>query len=142
MAPVIIEKTFNADIERVWNAITDRDQMQQWYFNIADFKPEVGFEFTFEGSDECRTYIHLCRVTRVIKNKLLEYTWKYEGYEGTSIVTFELSEGDHKTHLNLTHAGLETFPQNEKSFARSSFEEGWTHIITKSLSEYLEKVTT
>ncbi|HYJ64426.1 MAG TPA: SRPBCC domain-containing protein, partial [Parafilimonas sp.] len=45
----VIERTYNAPVNKVWKAITDRDLMQQWYFNIAAFKPEVGFEFTFDG---------------------------------------------------------------------------------------------
>lgn len=27
----IIERTFKAPIEQVWEAITDKDQMRQWY---------------------------------------------------------------------------------------------------------------
>jgi uncharacterized protein YndB with AHSA1/START domain len=29
---LVIEKTFNAPVEKVWKAITDLDQMKQWYF--------------------------------------------------------------------------------------------------------------
>jgi len=43
------------------------------------------------------------------------------------------------TKLKLTHEGLETFPTNNKDFARSSFEGGWTHIIGKSIVEFVEK---
>jgi len=38
--PIVIERTYNAQIEKVWNAITNREQMKQWYFDIADFKAE------------------------------------------------------------------------------------------------------
>ncbi len=48
--PFTIERIYNALIEKVWQAITDKDQMKQWYFDIAGFKPEVGFEFSFSGS--------------------------------------------------------------------------------------------
>ncbi len=59
-------------------------------------------------------------------------------YTGESFVTFELfNEGD-KTKLKITHAGLETFPDNP-DFAKHNFEAGWTHIIGTSLTEYLEK---
>ena len=43
--PVIVEQIFNTTIANVWDAITELDQMKQWYFNnIESFKPEVGFE--------------------------------------------------------------------------------------------------
>ena len=45
--PFVIERTFNAPVERVWKALTDRNETKQWYFDIEKFNPEVGFEFEF-----------------------------------------------------------------------------------------------
>jgi uncharacterized protein YndB with AHSA1/START domain len=45
--PVIIEVTLNAPAERVWQAITEKDKMKQWYFEVPEFKPEVGFKFKY-----------------------------------------------------------------------------------------------
>jgi uncharacterized protein YndB with AHSA1/START domain len=137
--PFVIERTLNATPERVWKAITDKDQMKQWYFDLAEFKPEVDFEFTFNGGSEEKTYVHLCKVTKVTPGKLLQYSWRYNECPGNSFVTFELfPEGD-KTRLKLTHEGLETFPTDNKDFERSSFEAGWTYIIGKSIVEYFDK---
>src|SRR6202008_1608828 len=44
---VAVERTFDAPIERVWKALTDVDAMRQWYFDLKEFKAEVGFEFEF-----------------------------------------------------------------------------------------------
>ena len=33
--PFVIERTYNATAEKVWQAITDKNQMKQWYFDIA-----------------------------------------------------------------------------------------------------------
>lgn len=136
--PFVIERTFNAPVEKVWKAITDKEEMKQWYFDLADFKPEIGFEFQFEGGPDDRKYLHLCKVTEAIQNKKLTYSWRYDGYEGNSFVTFELFPEGEKTKLKLTHTGLETFPANP-DFAKENFVQGWTHIIGKSLQEYLEK---
>jgi len=136
--PFIIERTYDAPIEKVWKAITDKDDMKQWYFNLADFKPEVGFEFSFEGGTEEKTYIHLCKVIEAVVNKKLAYTWRYEGYEGNSTVTFELFEEGKKTRVKLTHEGLETFPR-QKDFAKENFAMGWTELIGKLLKEFVEK---
>lgn len=35
--------------------------MKQWYFDIKEFKPEVGFEFQFYGGTEEKRYLHLCK---------------------------------------------------------------------------------
>ena len=137
--PFVIERTLNAPIEKVWRAITDKDQMKQWYFDLADFKPEPGFEFQFVGGKDDRSYLHLCKITEVIPQKRLQYSWRYDGYEGISFVTFELFAEGNKTRLVLTHEGLETFPETNKDFAKENFAAGWTDIIGRSLKEFVEK---
>jgi len=139
--PLVLERTFNAPIDKVWKAITDKDNMKQWYFDLAEFRPEVGFEFQFTGGTEENAYLHLCRITEVEPGRKLTYSWRYEGYAGNSFVTFELfPEGD-KTRLKLTHAGLETFPASNPDLRRENFEAGWTQIIGTNLKNYLEGAT-
>jgi uncharacterized protein YndB with AHSA1/START domain len=138
--PFVTERVYNAPVDRVWKAITNKDEMKHWYFDLSDFKAERGFEFSFPGEGRnCEKYIHRCKVTEVIPGKKLSYSWAYEGYEGSSEVTFELfPEGD-RTRLRLTHAGLETFPRENSDFAPESFAEGWTHITGTALKDFLEK---
>ena len=138
--PIIIEKTFDSKIDVLWKAITDKEEMKKWYFHMSDFKPEVGFEFKFEGKSEKCTYIHNCRVIEVIPGRKLTHTWSYEGYDGLSFLTMELSPDGESTVFRLTHEGVDTFPQDEPDFARESFEAGWNYIIGTSLREYLEKI--
>lgn len=138
--PIVKEVTLNAPISKVWKALTDKDEMKHWYFELEEFKPEVGFEFQFYGGSEEKKYLHLCKITEVIPNKKVAYSWKYEGYQGESFVTFELfAEGD-KTRLKLTHEGLESFPSDNSDFSKENFVTGWNHIIYKSLKDYLDKV--
>ena len=137
--PFVIERSYNAPIEKVWNAITDKSQMKQWYFDLDDFKPEVGFEFKFDGGSDDKIYHHLCKIVEVVPNKKLKYSWSYEGFEGMSYVTFELFTEGITTKVRLTHEGLETFPQNNRDFARESFTQGWTFILGTSLKNFLEK---
>ena len=138
--PFVIERTYNASPEKVWKAITDKDQMKQWYFDLEAFKPEVGFEFQFEVINEGRRFLHLCKITEVITGKKLKYSWRYDGYEGNSFVTFELFAEGSETRLRLTHEGLETFPVNNPDFRKENFAEGWTQLIGSSLKEFLEKL--
>ena len=137
--PFVIEKLFNAPINKVWQAITDKDKMAQWYFKLEDFKPEVGFIFEFTGGPENGIqYIHHCEITEAIPNKKLTHTWTYVGYPGESLVTWELfNEGD-KTRLRLTHSGLESFPADNADFAKENFAKGWDYIINTSLLNYLQ----
>ena len=138
--PVNIERLFNATIDKVWSAITSKEEMKVWYFDLKEFKPEVGFQFDFmAGPDSGQQYLHICEITEVIQNKKLTYSWKFEGYSGLSYVTFELFEIDDKTLLKLTHSGIETFPNENPDFAIHNFEQGWGYIINTSLKGYLAK---
>jgi uncharacterized protein YndB with AHSA1/START domain len=124
---LVIERTLDAKAVRVWQALTDVEQMRQWYFDLKEFKPEIGFEFEFIVEHEGRKYHHLCRVTEVEPERKLAYTWRYKGEVGVSLVTFELTADGSRTHLRITHEGLETFPKTP-AFARKNFEAGWNAI--------------
>ena len=135
---VVIERILNAPVPRVWSALTDVDQMRQWYFDLKEFRPEVGFEFEFVVEHEGASYHHLCRVTEVVPQQKIAYTWRYKGEPGDSLVTFELFDEGNDTRLKLTHTGIETFPKTP-AYARKNFETGWTAIIGSELKQFVEK---
>ena len=138
---LIISRLINAPIEKVWQAITSKEEMDKWYFKIDSFKPEVDFTFQFTGEGaKGDKYIHHCEIKEVLPMKKLSYSWRYEGIPGDSLVTFELTHEGNKTKLKLTHAGLESFITDSPDFAEGSFAKGWTYLIGKSLPEYLEKI--
>src|SRR5690349_5584307 len=139
-SPFVIEKTYNAPVEKVWEAITNDEKMKQWYFNLPGFKPEVGFEFQFTGGpDDGPQYLHLCKVTDVVVGKKISYSWRYDGYPGNSFVTWELFEEGNKTRLKLTHEGIETLGPGNPDFAKENFVAGWTGFIDQALKDFLEK---
>lgn len=138
--PLVKEITVNAPVSKVWKAITDKNEMKEWYFDLKEFKPEVGFEFRFMGGpSEDRQYLHICEITEVEENKKLEYSWRYDGYPGKSFVTFELFEEGERTRVKLTHSVLESFGTDNRDFAKENFDAGWEAIIRTSLKNYLEK---
>lgn len=136
--PFVIERTLNASIDKVWKALTDENQVKQWSFDMKGFKPEVGVEFKFDGGKEDMVYHHICVVKEVVTGKKLAYSWRYDGYEGESLVTWELFNEGNQTRVKLTHTGLETFPKHP-DFARENFVMGWNDIIGRLLKEYVEK---
>jgi uncharacterized protein YndB with AHSA1/START domain len=136
--PIILERVFDAPVEKVWNALTHKKEMKKWYFDIAEFKPVPGFKFQFTGGTPEHQYLHLCEVTETIPEKLIAYTWQYEGNTGVSHVSFEMHEHEHKTILKLTHSGLDTFPSDNPDFGIGNYVNGWNHILDISLKEYLE----
>jgi uncharacterized protein YndB with AHSA1/START domain len=137
--PLIIERTINAPTERVWQALTDINELKKWLPFWPDFKPEVGFTARFElGRDPEHQYVHLCKVREVIDNEKLTYSWHYEGYPGYSTVTFELLPAGDKTKLKLVHKITEAFPADNSDFSDANFKEGWTYTAD-ALKEFAEK---
>lgn len=139
-APIVMERTYSAPVEKVWKAITDPALMKQWYFDLPDFKPEVGCKFQFWGGDEHKQFLHLCEVKEVVENKKLSHSWRYDGYPGDSLVTWELFEEGRQTRVVLTHEGLESFQGDVyPELAKNNFLMGWTDIVGKLLKEFVEK---
>ncbi|MDQ6608314.1 MAG: SRPBCC domain-containing protein [Bacteroidota bacterium] len=138
--PILLERLFDAPASKVWKALTDKNEMKQWYFDLEEFEAVPGFTFQFKGGPSPdKQYLHLCEITEVIPGKKLTYSWRYDGYPGKSFVTFELFEKENKTVLRLTHSGIETFAKENSDFGMHNFEKGWNAIINTSLKEYLEK---
>jgi uncharacterized protein YndB with AHSA1/START domain len=135
---VVVERTLNAPVDQVWTALTDVTEMRQWYFDLKEFKPEIGFAFEFVVEHEGNTYHHLCKITEVIPQKKIAYTWRYKGEPGDSLVTFELSLDGEKTTVKVTHTGIKTFPKTP-AYARKNFEAGWTAIIGTELKQFVER---
>ncbi|MBK7233941.1 MAG: SRPBCC domain-containing protein [Saprospiraceae bacterium] len=134
-----VERVFDASIKNVWRALTEKELMKKWYFDLAEFEPVLGFKFEFYGGhEEGIQYKHLCEITEVIPGAKLTYSWRYEGYSGNSYVSFELFEENEKTRLKLTHTGIASFPSDIPDFAIHNFAEGWNQIINQSLKEFLE----
>lgn len=79
--PIVIERIFKVPASKVWNAITRKDEMKKWYFDLPEFRPEPGFQFQFSGGPSPeRQYLHLCEIIEAIPENKLSHSWQYDGY--------------------------------------------------------------
>ena len=63
-ALLILEENYNSPITKVWAAITEVEQMRQWFFaDIPDFSPTVGFHTEFDVQAPSRIFRHLWTIT-------------------------------------------------------------------------------
>ncbi len=137
--PIIVEQSFNASIQAVWNAITDINEMHKWYFeNIPDFKPVVGFKTQFNVQSEERNFLHKWEITEVKPLRLIKYSWVFEEYPGKSTAAFEIFEEEKLTKLRLKVNVLEDFPDEIPEFTTDSCLNGWNYFIKQRLKDYLE----
>ena len=138
---VVLERIFNSPVEKVWKAITDINQMKQWYFpQLETFQPEKGFETKFNIQHEGKDFLHIWKVIEVMPMKKISLEWKYAGYPGNSLVSFELFTEGNKTRLVLTHEGIGSFmPGKYPELGKKNFINGWTSFMDKGLKEFLGK---
>lgn len=137
--PIVFEQEFDVPVDELWRAITDRDQMVQWYFaEISAFVPVVGYQTEFVLQVEDRDIVHRWEVTEVIPGQKITVTWRFKDIPGDGAVTWELAERGAGSSLRLTNTGLETFPQDDPLFTRESCEGGWRYFINERLKPFLD----
>ncbi|HTD98126.1 MAG TPA: SRPBCC domain-containing protein [Mucilaginibacter sp.] len=131
--PLIIERTLNAPVTKVWKALTNLEQLAQWFSKLDDFKPEPGFEFTIYDH-----YISSCQVIEAIENKKLSYSLSFNEFPAHTIVTFELFDEGDKTGIKLTHSGIQKIHTAlNTDFGKEQFNQGWNGLLT-ALQRFLE----
>lgn len=136
---VVIKQRLNAPVEKVWNALTDKAQLKEWYFDIPDFELGLHNEFNFYEPGGENKFHHHAEILEVIPNEKLKHTWSYPEFsKDKTIVRWELTRDKDGTLVTLTHKGLENFEHLGKNFQKESFEDGWNEIIGKNLRKYLE----
>ncbi|SMP11594.1 SRPBCC family protein [Chryseobacterium profundimaris] len=137
--PIIIEKKVNAPAENAWKALTDRNEMKIWYFDIPDFIPEVGAVFNFYEPGDEKKYHHQAEILEIIPEKKLKHTWFYPEFsDQKTIVTWEIYPDGQHILIKLTHENINSFNDLGENFSEKAFTEGWTQIIEQSLKRFLE----
>ena len=136
--PIIVEQDFNVTVDRLWSALTEPEEMKEWFFaQMPDFKAKEGFYTDFLITNEGRNFTHQWTVIEVIPFKKITVRWQFLEYPGDSHVTFYLTEHPTGSHLKLQDEVLEDFPDNIPEFKRESGLGGWKYFIQESLPNYL-----
>ena len=140
------EIIIDASIEKVFGAITNADQITQWFPDVAILEPKEGGDvmFTFLKEKSCisgknldKNYRVVEKVIKIIPNKELSYTWQHKDIPDfpETIVSWKLERLDEdKTKLILTHTGFTDKDKQEYN----SHSEGWSWFITR-LQNYVTK---
>jgi uncharacterized protein YndB with AHSA1/START domain len=64
--PVNVEVTITASAEKVWQVLTNVELIPKFMMPVKNFKPEIGNEFTFTGSNNGKEYPTHCRIIELI----------------------------------------------------------------------------
>lgn len=123
---IVIERTFNAPIEDVWQSIVDPERMNRWigtWSGEAGAGKQVTFTMTAEGQTEGEdVFIHACDPPRF-------FDVTTSGGEGTWRLSVSLSEDAGVTTLKFTH----DIKEGEDS---SSYGIGWEYYADRLVATH------
>lgn len=133
MAAIVKAFMIEASPQRVWNALTQPDEIGHWWTNDLNVTPEVGslaeFRFGEWGKFLVRVEIAELESDRCVR--WLSRRGPAPHWDGTS-VTWHLEPISHGTRVSFNHEG---FAQADERYATTSA--WWEHFLV-SLKSYLE----
>ena len=105
------ELVINASISRVYDAITDMKQLQQWFPDIVSLEPKIDGKIVFKFSHSHSNIPDVIegKITALEKNKKLEYTWSHPKVPNFSItkISWNLEKIEKtKTRVIIIHSGF------------------------------------
>ena len=138
---VRLERTFEADIERVFRTFTEPDELVRWW-GPMDVRTSVA-EIDLRVGDECRWVMHPEGQTAVLYGRsvdldpprLLVMTNRWDGQVQESLVTLRLTSVATGTHLELIHQRL---PAGADPL---QYRQGWDSALA-SLTRHLSQERT
>jgi uncharacterized protein YndB with AHSA1/START domain len=126
--------------ERVWGAITDPVQLEQWYapgcpWEIPALQP--GATIKFHNTD---TDIQLATIEAVDPLRQFTLRWQLDPmHPGLTLVnTFRLEPENDSTRVTISQGGYELLPDDVRQQQLDQDAEAYT-AIAESLKSYLER---
>ena len=128
------ERFYPHSINAVWSAISVQEQLSKWFVN-ADFKAEVGYQYTFTRGENTITG----EVLDVQPPHLLTYTWVIGDPNVITTVKWELQEVDGGTLVIIDHTGISGYASDQIAAATfNHFNHGWEDC-TNRLAKHLQQ---
>lgn len=123
------EKEISAQLDKVWQVLTDPKYIQKWLEVEVESEWKEGSPILFKFTWEKKEYIDKGVILSLKENEVFSYSyWSvFSGLEDRkehySKITFELKNESGKTKLKLTHADFANSTMYEHS------EKNWEHSL-------------
>ncbi len=125
------ELFIKATPERVFRALTEKDELERWFLVKADLDLRPGGAIRFEWGPGI---VEVGKVLELEPPHRLSYSWEAIG-PGLTTITFELTAEKDGTRLHLSHAGIGNGEDWDRYY--TSVNGGWNQHLS-NLSAWLE----
>jgi uncharacterized protein YndB with AHSA1/START domain len=116
-ATFVVERTYDADVARVWHALSDNDARDQWFTGGPEFAPsEKSHDFRVGGGGTEEGRWHggpssrfRSTYTDIVEHHRIVFTydmWLDDRHISTSITTIVLEPDGDRTRLTFTEQGV------------------------------------
>ena len=142
MAKNIIEQTIKlkASTGWIWNALTDRGELANWWSEDVILEPKKGGAFKEPWEDdEGKKQVASGKVVELKKEKLIVFTWREKDWPKDAITecSFVIEDAGSIRTLTVVHEGWETLPEAKRAQMMKDFKVGWGYHL-KELKSYLD----
>ena len=131
-----------ANAMEVWHALTDSDELENWWGEGVKIEPKVGGQFREKWEDdEGNAQLATGKILSMKIKKEITFTWREKDWpkEANTKCTFQIeADSAHKSTLTLFHTGWETLPEALRKNTYKDFTVGWTYHL-KELKAYLDE---
>lgn len=132
--------TLKASAGWIWNALTDKGELENWWSEDVILEPKKGglFKEPWEN-DEGQRQLASGKVVGIKKEELITFTWKEKDWprEAETRCSFIIADNGKNRTLTVRHEGWETLPEAKRSTLIKDFKIGWTYHL-KELKSYLD----
>ncbi|MGZ3770442.1 MAG: SRPBCC family protein [Bdellovibrio sp.] len=133
--------TLKASAGWIWNALTDRGELENWWSEDIVLEPKVGGAFREPWEDDNgKKQLASGKVTALKKEQFIRFTWKEKDWpkEAVTTCTFEIKDNGKNRTLTVRHDGWESVPESKRAQLLKDFKIGWTYHL-KELKSYLDE---
>ncbi len=133
----------DASIDRVWTAITDPVEVNQWFGDRCSYDVREGATGVMQWGDDAFRMI----VVAVVPPRYFAYRWVTPRDDDhsipfdqmpTTLVEFTLESVDGGTRLRLVESGFASHPDDSREGNYADNSQGWTEELG-DLEEYLAR---
>ena len=127
--------TIKSSAEAVFKALTEADELMRWFPTRVESDPRPGgkFRFSWEFENASENGSQQGEYVEVVPNRKLSYTWTAESIP--TLVTFNITEADGETTVELDHASRQPGADNQKLHDMHANQWGF---FLMNLKSYLE----
>ncbi|MBO9666702.1 MAG: SRPBCC domain-containing protein [Bdellovibrio sp.] len=137
---VNVSITVKATVEEIWRALTDPDDLENWWSDEVTLEPKVGGKFREAWEDDAgNEQLASGKVLSLTPKKTITFTWKEKSWEPKALTecTYLIEDKGKTRSLTVTHTGWDTLPEKSRAKMIKDFQLGWKYHM-QELKAYLD----